>query len=185
MGSRRIGQARLAALVSGNDNGARHKLIRQKAVSAAVKLKASDSGSTIIWTMGTAHAITLPPAEPGLNFKIIIKVGSDNAHTIEVASGVADCFFGSVTVYENNTDAEEDAHQIVTYAESAESNPGNFDTLLIDGNATATGGCAGDVIFLEGITKALADESFAGTWLVKAKLGTTGTPASIATIYAG
>ena len=142
------------------------------ATSAAKTLTVGESGTTIVWTLGTSHTITMPSAAAGLSYRIVIKTGSDNLHKIAAASG--DCFFGQVLVLDNADDKH--ATQTVTYA-TATGTVGSYDHLKLDGNANATGSGAGAVIDLVAI-----DDT---AWLVNARLMTSGTPTSIATIYAG
>ena len=145
-----------------------------KNVSTATTLKNTESGQLIVIDASTGFNLTLPSCETGLNYKILVKTGgTDGAMKILVASG--DAFFGTVHVYDNNTDGEEQASQTITYA-TATGTPGNHGFLRLDGDATTTGCTAGDIIELYAI-----DED---AWLVKATLGTSGTPASITTIGA-
>ena len=172
MGTKRVGMARVRSLINENNNQISRKKRRIIACNGTRTLAASESGSTILWSKGTAHNITLPAAEAGLNYKIVIKVGSNNEHKIAAASG--DCFFGQVVVFDNADDKH--AIQTVTYA-AATGTVGDFDHIKLDGNANDTGSGAGSVIELECID---------GTaWRVTASLMTSGTPSSIAAIYAG
>ena len=172
MGTKRVGMARVKSLINENNNALSRKKRRIVTASGTKTLAASESGSTILWTKGTAHTITLPAAEAGLNYKIVIKVGSDNLHKIAAASG--DCFFGQVVVFDNADDKH--AIQTVTYA-AATGTVADYDHIKLDGNASDTGSGAGSVIELECID---------GTaWRVTASLMTSGTPSSIAAIYGG
>jgi hypothetical protein len=172
MGTKRVGMARVKALINNNVNQISRKYRRIIHVDGTRTIDASESGSTLMWTKGTSHTITLPACEAGLNFKIVIKVSSNNLHKIAAASG--DCFFGQVVVFDNADDKH--AIQTVTYA-SATGTPADFDHIAIDGNASDTGSGAGSVIELECID--------GDAWRVSATLMTTGTPSSIAAIYAG
>ena len=179
MGNKRVGLARTQALIENLKReltmggstivDTKSKVI---AVTGARTLAASESGATVLWTKGTAHTITLPTCAAGLEYTIIIKVSSNNEHKIAAASG--DCFFGQVLVLDNADDKH--AVQTVTYA-TATGTVADYDHLKIDGNANDTGSGAGSVIKLVGI-----DDT---AWAVSARLMTTGTPSSIATIYAG
>ena len=172
MGTKRVGMARVKSLINENNNQLSRKKRRIIVVDDAKTVTAEESGSTLLWTKDSAHHITLPPAEAGLNYKIVIKVGSNNNHHIIAASG--DCFFGQVVVFDNADDKH--AIQTVTYA-TATGTVANFDHIKLDGNADDTGSGAGSVIELECID---------GTaWRVTAALMTSGTPSSIAAIYAG
>tara|TARA_R100000458_G_C8264897_1_gene240047 strand:+ start:1273 stop:1779 length:507 start_codon:yes stop_codon:yes gene_type:complete len=139
-------------------------------------LTADENGATIFWTKDSGHHLTLPPAAEGLYYRIVVLVGSSNNHHIVAASG--DTFYGKVTVVGSGADNDV-AVQTVTKAAS-QANPtaiGNHDHMKIDQNAADTGGEAGSVINLWAV-----DDS---GWLVDAHLSTSGTPASIATIYSG
>tara|TARA_R110000744_G_scaffold4638_4_gene16686 strand:- start:3457 stop:3927 length:471 start_codon:yes stop_codon:yes gene_type:complete len=149
--------------------GTKRKVI---AVSDTRTLTTAESGATVLWTKGTAHNITLPAAAVGLNYKIVIKVSSDNLHKIAAASG--DCFFGQVTVLDNADDKL--STQTITYA-TATGTVASYDHLKLDGNANDTGSGAGSVIELECVDST--------AWRVTARLLTSGTPTSIVTIYAG
>jgi len=172
MGTKRVGMARVKSLINENNNALSRKFRRIIHVDGTRELLSSESGATVFWTKGTSHTVTLPAAQTGLNFKVVIKVGSNNLHKIAAASG--DCFFGQVLVLDNANDKH--AVQTVTYA-TATGTPADHDHLKLDGNASDTGSGAGSVIELECI-----DDS---AWRVTARLLTTGTPSGIATIYAG
>ena len=173
MGTKRVGWARIKSLVNENQNELSRRNRRIIAASADKTLSASESGATILWTKGTSHTITLPAAEAGLNFKVVIKKSSDNLHKIAAASG--DCFFGQVIVQSSNA-THDSAMQQVVYA-TAVADPGDYDHLHIDGNASTTGSGVGSVIELECVD---------GTaWRVTALLVTSAaSPASISTIQA-
>ena len=174
MGTKRVGWARIKSLINENQNELSRRNRRIIHVTKARTLTADESGSTLLWTKGTSHTITLPAAEAGLNYKIVIKVGSNNLHKIATASG--DCFFGKVVVRSSNA-THDSAIQQVTHA-VATGTVADYDHLKLDGNATDTGSGVGSVVELECID---------GTaWRVTADLVTSSaSPASIATIYAG
>ena len=181
MGTKRIGLARVQALIenlkrelqlnNATITGTKSKVIT---VDDARVVTAAESGSTLLWTKDSAHHITLPAAEAGLNYKIVVKVSSNNEHKIIAQSG--DCFFGKVVVRSSNA-THDSAIQEVAYA-TATADPGDYDHLKIRGNQTDTGSGVGSVIELECIDGV--------AWRVTADLVTSnGSPASIATIYAG
>jgi hypothetical protein len=145
MGTKRVGWARIRSLINENQNqlGLRNRRIIH--VDGLRAIAASESGATLLWTKGTSHTITLPPAAAGLNFKVVIKVSSNNLHKIAAASG--DCFFGKVVVRSSNA-THDSAIQEVTYAD-ATGTVADYDHLHIDGNATTTGSGVGSVIELE------------------------------------
>ncbi len=180
MGSKRLGLARMEALMenlkrelqmnNATITGQKNKVI---AVNGTRTLTAEESGATLMWTKGTSHTITLPPAQAGLCYKIVIKVNSNNLHKIATAAG--DCFFGKVVVRSSNA-THDSAIQEVTYAD-ATGTVADFDHLHIDGNASTTGSGVGSVIELECIDDV--------AWRITADLTTSnGSPASIATITA-
>ena len=140
------------------------------AVGDARELLASENGATVFWTKDSAHHITLPPAAAGLYYRIVVLVGSNNNHHILPAAG--DYFYGKVTVVGSGADNKV---SVQTVAKGATA--GNHDHMKIDQDANDTGGEVGSVINLWAV-----DDT---GWLVDAHLSTTGTPASIATIYAG
>ena len=174
MGTKRVGMARVRSLINENNNQLSRKKRRIIVVDDARIVTAEESGSTLLWTKDSAHHITLPAAAAGLNYKIVIKVSSNNEHKIIAQSG--DCFFGKVVVRSSNA-THDAAIQQVTYA-TATGTVANHDHLKVDGDATDTGSGVGSVIELECID---------GTaWRVTADLTTSnGSPASIATIYGG
>jgi len=139
-------------------------------VGDARALLASENGATVFWTKDSAHHITLPAAAAGLHYRIVVLVGSNNNHHILPASG--DSFYGKVTVVGSGADNKVSVQTVTKGTTTADT-----DHIKIDQNATDTGGEVGSVINLWAV-----DDS---GWLVDAHLSTTGTPASITTIYAG
>jgi hypothetical protein len=139
-------------------------------VGDARELLASENGATVFWTKDSAHHITLPPAAEGLYFRIVVLVGSNNNHHILPAAG--DSFYGKVTVVGSGADNKVAVQTVAKGTTAADT-----DHMKIDQNATDTGGEVGSVINLWAVD--------ATGWLVEAHLSTTGTPGSIATIYAG
>jgi hypothetical protein len=173
MGTKRVGMARVKSLINENVNQMSRKFRRVIEVNGTRELLASESGASVYWTKGSAHTVTLPAAEAGLNFKIVIKVSSDNLHKVAAAAG--DCFFGKVVVRSSNV-THDSAIQEVTYA-TATTTVANFDHLHIDGNVATTGSGVGSVIELECIDGV--------AWRVTADLTSSqGTLGTIATITA-
>ena len=80
-------------------------------LDAATTLTASQSGSTVLWNVAAAE-LTLPAAEAGLNFKVIIGVDATAGCTVVAASG--DCFFGQIKVV--STTAAQTEIQDIDYA---------------------------------------------------------------------
>ena len=136
----------------------------------------SDSGSTIFWDASTDGAIiTLPEAEAGLTFKIIIDVTAHADAGCRITVGNAtDYFYGVCTLIDSDTANQLDV-QTAVRATSA-TTPANFDQIRLDGNGTAAGGEVGSTIDLY-----CAD---ANGWFVQATMYTTGTPGSTAIIAA-
>ena len=172
MGTKRVGMARIKSLINENNNELSRKIRRIITCNGTREVLASESGSTLLWTKGTAHTITLPAAAAGLNYKIVIKVGSNNLHKVAAAAG--DCFFGQVVVFDDADDKH--AIQTIPYA-TAVATVASYDHLQLDGDASNTGSGAGSVVDLECIDGV--------AWRVTAALMTSGTPSTIATIYGG
>ena len=182
MGSRRQGLARTQAMIESLKReismggtqlaGGKNKITTVSHLSGNRTLTVGESGTTILWLKGTAHTVTLPSAEVGLNYKIVIRAGSNNEHKIKTSANTQ-FFFGQVFVA-GGDDAT--ATQTVTYG-TGNTTPDNYDHLKFDGNATDTGSGAGSVIELEAINSV--------AWRVTARLVTSGVPTAIATIYAG
>tara|TARA_Y100001963_G_scaffold120882_1_gene169022 strand:+ start:414 stop:917 length:504 start_codon:yes stop_codon:yes gene_type:complete len=165
MGSKRIGLARVKSLI--NENGNQMKFQAKEVVhvnNTATTLTAKQSGATVFWTHGSVHNITLPAATPGMNFKIILTVGSAHAQNIAAASG--DGFYGKVTVTKS-AGTDKNATQTVVKGSAT-------DYIKLHTSTTTLGGNAGDVIELVCLTK--------GFWLVDARLSSTGNPGSTAVL---
>ena len=131
------------------------------------------NGGTIFWT-GDAdgESLRLWPGKKGDRLTVVLSAdahGSGGDITVANSDGY---FWGLVTV--RDTDADDKvASQKVTQA-AAEAAPGSYDFIRLEDDATDTGGSAGDI--LEFIC--VKDNG----WYVRAELGTTGTPSSIAAI---
>ena len=173
MGTKRVGWARIRSLINENGNELQLKRKTVKEISSTTVLTADDSGSTLVWTMGSAHDITLPPAQAGLHFTVKLAVGAGANHYIKTASA-ADVFHGKAVV--NTSDSTEAAPgvQIVTKATGLSS---TIDRIHLHMSNAANGGSAGDTIELTCV-----DDTY---WLVDARLTTTnGTPNNIAVLIA-
>ena len=165
MGSKRVGLARIQALI--NENARQMKFRANQVVhvnQTATTLTESQSGDTIFWTHGSTHNITLPSATPGMNFKIILTVGSAHAQNIAAASG--DGFYGKVYVVKSGA-SDKNATQTVVKASAT-------DYIKLHNGTTTLGGNAGDVIDLVCLTD--------GFWVVDARLSSTGNPGSTAVL---
>ena len=169
MGTKRVGMARVKALINNNINQLSRKFRRVITTTATRDILESESGSTIYMDQGSAHVLTLPTAQAGLNYKFVFKVKSNTAHRINAASG--DCFFGKVVL--SRTSSKDEAIQQVTYAD-ATGTVTDFNSLHLRGNQATLGSGTGDVIELECID---------GTaWRVTANLTTTAAPGTVAVI---
>ena len=135
-----------------------------------------DSGSVIFWDASTDGAIiTLPEAQAGLRFKIIVDVTAHADAGCRVTVGnTTDYFYGVCTLIDSDTANQLDV-QTAVRATSA-TTPTNFDQIRLDGNGTAAGGEVGSTIDLY-----CADGN---GWFVQATMYTTGTPGSTAIIAA-
>lgn len=168
--AKRIGLARTQALIENLKreiqlNGTEFKGGKTNIISvtATRTLLATESGSTIYWTLGSAHNITLPDAEVGLKYTFVIAVGAAAGHYIACQS--ADRFFGKAVVLSETDDQVGLQNQAI--AASARK------ALHIQSDISTTGGNAGDVVTIEAI-----DGTY---WRVTADLHTTNAnPSSIA-----
>ena len=82
MGTKRVGWARIRSLINENANQVGPKVLRITQCTAATTLTAAQSGTTVYWTHGSTHDLTLPTAVVGLNFKIVLVAGAAAAHNI-------------------------------------------------------------------------------------------------------
>ena len=165
MGSKRVGLARVRSLINANAN--QMKFQKKEVVhinQTATTLTVAQSGITVFWTHGATHNITLPAAKSGMNFKIILTVGSAHAQNIAAASG--DGFYGKVYVVKSGA-SDKNATQTVVKASAT-------DYIKLHNGTTTLGGNAGDVIDLVCLTD--------GFWVVDARLSSTGNPGSTAVL---
>jgi hypothetical protein len=134
-------------------------------------LTVAESGSLVLLNHAS-KVITLPPAQAGLNFKVVFGIDTDAACSIVAAAG--DAFYGNIKVI--STTADNTEIQEVARA-TAVATPANFDNLDFDHDVTTLGGFAGDSVEL------ICDS--ADAWHVNAVLGVEGDPGTIAVINAG
>lgn len=131
------------------------------------------NGGTIFWSgEADGESLRLWPGKKGDRLTVVLAAdthGSGGDITVANSDGY---FWGLVTVRDTNAD-DKVASQNVTQA-AAEAAPGSYDFIRLEDDATDTGGSAGDI--LEFIC--VKDNG----WYVRATLGTTGTPSSIAAI---
>ena len=167
MGTKRVGWARIRSLINENGNQLKFLKHQTKVVTAATTLTASESGTTVYWTHGTLHNITLPAATVGTSFRFIIAAGANAVH--EIKSETDDKIFGKVVV--NGHAVDKTDIQVVEKAGAVDDI-----TLHFHSSAPALGGGAGDVLDL------YCGE--AGYWIVQAHLTqpTGATPADIAVL---
>ena len=168
MGTKRVGMARVKALINQNTN--QLKLNRQKQISLVHNvtsnhsLAASDSGAVLFWEHGSAHDITLPAAKAGMHFKFVLKVGS--AHANHIVTQTDDVIYGRATVI--STTDDKTAVQVVAAA-------GGQDKIKLNASSATLGGNSGDTIELYCYED--------GYWTCEANLVTTNAnPGSIAVI---
>ena len=122
--------------------------------------------------IGNLKGVPKPPAQAGLNFKVVFGIDTDAACSIVAAAG--DAFYGNIKVI--STTADNTEIQEVARA-TAVATPANFDNLDFAHDVTTLGGFAGDSVEL------ICDS--ADAWHVNAVLGVEGDPGTIAVINAG
>jgi len=163
MGTKRVGWARIKSLINENKNQLKFLKRQLLAVSAAKTLTANDSGALIHWTHGSAHDITLPDAEVGLNYTFMLIAGAAANH--HILSQTADKFYGKAVVL--STTADQFLVQVVLKASG-------LNKVFMHKTGATSGGDAGDTVTVT------CNE--AGFWTTQANLITThANPASIAT----
>tara|TARA_R110000824_G_scaffold8737_3_gene39568 strand:- start:35803 stop:36315 length:513 start_codon:yes stop_codon:yes gene_type:complete len=168
MGTKRVGWARIRSLINENANQMKFKNDEIVHVNnTATTLTAAQSGATVFWTHGSTHDITLPAAEVGMNFKIVIVAGSNHAQNIG-ANGT-DTFYGKVLVV-RAAGAADDKNSCQTVAKASAQ-----DHIKLRDRGATLGGNTGDVIDLWCL-----DDGF---WTVDARLSlTAGNPSGTAVI---
>ncbi len=168
MGSKRVGLARVKALI--NDNQNQMKFQKKQIVhvnNTATTLTDSQSGATVFWTHGSTHNITLPATKVGMHFKIVLVVGSNHAQNI--ATTGTDTFYGKVVVVRAAGGAD-DKSSCQTVAKGS-----SQDHLKLRDRGATLGGNTGDVIDIWCL-----DDGF---WTVDARLSLTqGNPSGTAVI---
>ena len=132
-------------------------------------LTAEQSGA-IVFVNDADGTITLPDAEAGLTYKILIGIDSTG---VKVSAASGDCFFGQIHAI--STTDNKCATQDIDYA-TAIGTVASYDVLDTDQDGTTLGGSSGNVIELTAID---------GTaWLVETVLSVVGNPSSLAVINA-
>jgi len=133
-----------------------------KDVSSVTTLKNTDSGQIIHLDGSAGFVLTLPAAEAGLNYKIVLKADVQNDASMKITVTAGDAFFGAINLV--STTADKRDTQTISYA-TGTGTPGSYDFLTLDSDAATSGGLAGDVldiIAVDGIG-----------WLVNGTLSTT------------
>jgi hypothetical protein len=159
----RVGWARIKSLINENQN--QLKMLRPQivAVSGTKTLKASESGATIAWTLGSTHHITLPTATVGLRYDFVIQKGAAAGHTIISAS--ADKIHGSAIVGEHDTLGGCNSQTVA--------HGSGVDKVHWNSAGTAVGGSAGDTCTLICVE--------AGKWTASIRQTTSATVAAAVT----
>ena len=112
-------------------------------------LTKEESGATVILNAAD-KAITLPSAEAGLHFRIVLGVETTSGANILTNSN-ADCFFGTIPLYCVDTDEQVGQSQQLTYA-TAIAAPASYDAMKFVAATATIGGCAGEVIELTAVS---------------------------------
>ena len=143
------------------DDNTRHILDK----SGSSTIEKEHSGKVIMWNAGTdADLLTLPYAEKGMNFTIILSENV-NAGIVNITSAGADgssYFWGNAFITQADVVDQFFAQSVDKSVTAAD-----FTHLSLDSNGTTTGGMAGDIINLICVEN--------GSWYTDAKLTTTGT----------
>ena len=164
MGTKRVGWARIKSLINENANQLGPKVMRITQVTSATTLTAAESGTTVYWTHGSTHDLTLPAATVGLNFKVVLVAGATAAHNI--VSQSSDKIYGKVVVTKAGSD-DKNSTQVVLKGSAV-------DKVKLHKSTTTLGGDAGDTIELVCID--------AGYWTCTASLVSSGTPSGTAVL---
>ena len=141
-------------------------------LDAATTLTASQSGTTVLMNVAAVE-LTLPSAQAGLQFRVIIGIDATAGMTVVAASG--DCFFGQVRLISTTEDQTE--IQDVPYA-TAIAAPGSYDNFDFVSNSATLGGTSGDYV----VFTALDDKAWCGSCVLTT---VHANPASVAVINAG
>ena len=146
-------------------------------VAAATTLEDVDSGKLIVVDASTGFNLTLPAAEPGLYFKILISVKGTDGNMKILTSDSGDgsqsqYFFGGVRVVSTTEDQTEVQEIPLANAAATEE---SYDVVVLDSDAATSGGCTGDILELHAVSTV--------GWCVSGTLTTThANPGSVAGI---
>ena len=111
--------------------------------STDTTLLAGQSGS-IVNINHAAVTVTLPAAQAGLNFRMVLGIDTTSGAEILTASN-ADCFYGTIQLFSTHGTADQvgQAHQI-THA-TAVAAPASYDAIKFVAATNTIGGVAGEV----------------------------------------
>ena len=118
---------------------------------------AEESGSIIYLSVLDGN-YTLPPAEAGLEYYFVC--GGEMDDMTITCAGSTDCFFGTIKVTSTGDDKSSADETVLIGQTAADSN-----VLTLDGDATTSGGSAGDILHVVAIN--------ANAWLVAGVLTTS------------
>ena len=103
MGSKRVGMARVKALINENNNQLNVRHAGTKVVTADTTLSAADSGKVILMAANGID-ITLPSCAAGMSFSIILTGDYDTAVCTVVQAAASEDFYGHVFFSESEGD---------------------------------------------------------------------------------
>ena len=111
--------------------------------TAARTLEDTESGSLVFHNVADA-ALTLPAAEAGLNFTVVLGIEATAGCNI-LTKDNTDCFFGTIQLFSTHGTADQvgEAHQL-TYA-TAVASPASYDAIKFVAATVTIGGVAGEV----------------------------------------
>ena len=104
MGSKRVGMARVKALINENNNQLNVRHAGTKVVTADTTLSKEDSGKVILMAANGID-ITLPSAAAGMSFSIILTGDYDTAVCTVVQAAASEDFYGHVFFSESESAA--------------------------------------------------------------------------------
>ena len=130
------------------------------AAAGTRQLLASESGSTVLMA-GATGVITLPTAEEGLNFKVILGIEATSGANILTAANTQG-FFGYIPLGCSDTDDQIGQAQIATTAAAVTAAPQNFDAMKFVAATATIGGVASEIIHLNCINGVLWHVSIPG-----------------------
>jgi len=133
-------------------SGSKRRLISVEA-TATRQLLASESGSTVLM-VGATGVITLPTAEEGLNFKIILGMDALSGAKILTKANTQG-FFGYIPLGCSNTDDQTGQAQIAATMAAVTTAPENFDAMKFEALTATIGGVASEIIHLNCINTVL------------------------------